>query len=84
MIVQREISLFDRLEIYHLKAYYKVKTRAAQKRKKALLDETNKKPTGVLSFWDLADYEGYLEEADKLRFLEVMRRALDTKPEKVE
>ncbi len=79
---QCDIHIFDRLEIHHLEAYYRVGTRTAQKRKKSLLEDANKKPTGVLFFWDLADYEGYENEADKLRFLEAMKRVLEPKPKK--
>jgi len=77
-----DIDIFDRLEIHHLEAYYRVGTRTAQKRKKSMLEDANKKPIGILFFWDLADYEGYLEDTDKLRFLEAMRRILELKSKK--
>ncbi|MAM29037.1 MAG: hypothetical protein CMC13_08440 [Flavobacteriaceae bacterium] len=67
----RSIHIHDRLEIYHLEAYFGVQKRTAQKHRKLILDFFNRR-TGVLFLRDLAKYDNIKEE----ELLEYLQRLL--------
>lgn len=78
-----DIHIMDRVENFHLEAYYGVKTRMAQRRRKEILENLPRlRRCGFITFWDLAEHNGYVMPEDEERFLQKIMRCLKREAEK--
>lgn len=70
MRIPRKIRIYDRLEVFHLEAYFVVKDRAARNHKKKIKDFLGRR-SGILFVSDFARYESYdiSDEKQKDEFL---------------
>lgn len=77
-----KISLFSPLQVHHLEAYFQVKTRTAQKKRKEIAEYLGRE-SGILFFWDLAEYDNHDTDEERAVFMKKMAKLLDCEIESV-
>lgn len=74
---ESDIKIYDRLEIFHLEAYFIVKRRTAEKKRALILldleEMGRKRRSKILTFWDLAIFDGYELPEDIDLFMEKVK-----------
>lgn len=70
-----KISLFSPLELYHLEAYFRVKTVTARKKRREIAEFLGRN-SGRLSFWDLAEYDNFDTDEKRAVFMKHMEEIL--------
>lgn len=78
MKIPRKIGIHDRLEVFHLEAYFGVRAKKARQYKKDIMEGIKNRKSGIFA-WDLAEYDGFdpRKEESRIRFLDCLNECFD-------